>query len=57
MSYRNDEFDMSHAFAAHFLFCHFYTTSVADNAFITYAFVFSAVAFVVFHRTKNALAE
>ena len=53
----HDEFDVAHAFASHFLFGNFYTTSVADNALVADAFVFSAMAFVVFDRTKNALAE
>ena len=48
---------MSHTFATYFLFSNFYTTTVADNTFITDAFIFTAMAFVVFDRAEDTLAE
>ncbi|CDE41994.1 putative uncharacterized protein [Prevotella sp. CAG:279] len=57
MGYRHDQRDMACTFAAHFLLCNFHTATVADDAFVTDAFVLSAVALIVLYRTKNALAE
>ena len=57
MSHRNNERNVSHTFAANFLFGNFHTTTVADDAFVADAFVFSAVAFIVLYRTEYALAE
>ncbi len=53
----NNELDMSHAFATHLFLGDFNAASVADNAFIADTFVLSAVAFIVFDRAENALAE
>ena len=57
MSYRNDQRDMSHPLAAHFLFGHLDAATVADDALVTDPFVFAAMALVVFDRTENPLAE
>lgn len=57
MGYRHDQRDMACTFAAHFLLCNFHTATVADDAFITDALIFSAVAFVILRRTENAFAE
>ena len=57
MSYRHNQLDVSHTLATYFLFCHFHTATVADNAFVTDAFVLTAMALIVLDRTKNALAE
>ena len=35
----------------------FYTTTVADDTFITDTLVFTAMTFIILDRTKNALAE
>ena len=48
---------MTATFTAYFLLCHFYTTTVADNTFITDAFVLSAVTFIILHRTEDTFAE
>ena len=53
----DDQLDVAGTFAAHFLFSHFDTASVTDDAFVTDAFVFAAVALIVFCRAENALAE
>src|SRR5690606_29072881 len=53
----NHQIDVSHPVSAYFLFGHFHATSVADNALITNAFVFSTSTFVIFYRPKNPLAE
>ena len=57
VSYRHNELDVTRTFTTHFLFSYFYTTTVADNTFITDTFVFTAMTFVVTTRTENALAE
>ena len=55
--HRHHQLYMSHTFTAYFLFCNFYTTTVADDTFITDTLIFTAMAFVILNRTKNALAE
>ena len=53
----DDELYVPGAFAPHFLFGHLYAATVADDAFVTDAFIFSAIALIVFHRSEDALAE
>ena len=48
---------MASTLTAHLLLCNFNTASVADNAFVTDTLVLTAMAFIVFNRTKNTLAE
>ena len=57
MGHGNHKFDVAHALATYFLFGHFNTTSVADNAFVADALVLAAMAFEVLDGTENALAE
>ena len=57
MSHRHNQLDVSHTLTTYFLFCHFHTTTVADNAFVTDTLVLAAMTFVVLDRTENALAE
>ena len=57
MSHGHHEFDMSRAFAAHLFLGYFNAATVADDALITYALVFSAGTFVILCRTKDAFAE
>ena len=57
MSDGHDELDMAHAFTTHFFLGDFYAASVADDAFVADAFVFSAVTFVVLYRAEYAFAE
>ena len=57
MSNWNDELNMSHPFATYFLFRNLNTTTVADNAFITNTFVFTAMAFIVFYRTEYTFTK
>ena len=57
MSHRNDELDVATAVAAHLLLGYLYTTTVADNAFVTNALVLAAGALIVASRTEDALAE
>ena len=52
-----DELDVSGAFATHFLFGHFHTATVADDAFIANALVLAAMALVVLGGTEDAFAE
>ena len=54
---RHNQFDVTHAFAADFLFSHFHATTVAHDTLITNAFVLAAITFVVLDGTKNALAK
>ena len=57
MGHGHHQFDVSGALAAHVLLCHLDTASVANNAFVAYALVFSAPALIVACRTEDALAE
>ena len=49
--------DVAHALAAHFLFGDFHAATVADDALVADALVFSAMALIVLYRTEDALAE
>src|SRR5688572_11619890 len=53
----NYKLDMAHTLTTHFFLGNFYPATVADNAFVTNSFVFTAVTFPVFNRTKDTLAE
>ena len=53
----NDEFDVTHTFATHLFLGDFNTTTVADDSFVTDAFVFSTVTLIVLDGTENAFAE
>ncbi|MNS77278.1 hypothetical protein D3C72_1108570 [compost metagenome] len=53
----SSQLDVTHAFTAYFRTCYFNAAAIADNAFVTHAFVFTAVTFPVFCRTENFLAE
>ena len=57
VSHRDCELDMAHAFAAHFLLGDLDAAAVADDAFVTYAFVFAAVALPVAGGSEDTLAE
>jgi hypothetical protein len=54
---RRRKVDVTHAFAAHDCARDFYATFFTDDAAETDAAVFTAVTFVIFFRTKNALVE
>ena len=49
--------DVSHTFTTNFLLGNFHTTTIADNAFITDSFIFTAMAFIILNRTKNTFAK
>jgi len=57
MCYRNHQLDVSHTLTTYFLLSDLYTATVADNALVTDTLVLTAMAFIVFNRTKNTLAE
>ena len=57
MRYGDNELYVPHAFTTHFLLGDLNTAPVADNTFVAYTLVLSAMAFVVLYRTKNALTE
>jgi hypothetical protein len=57
MSYGDNQLDVSHTLTTYFLLRHLYTTTVADDSFVTDTFVLTAMAFVIFNRAKNTLAE
>ena len=57
MSYRYNQFDMPHTFTTHFLFSDFYTATIADNTFIAYSLVLTAVALIILDRTKYLFTE
>ena len=54
---RGDQFDVSHAFATPFFGNDFNAALFAGDTLIADLFVFATVAFVIFDRTKNLLAE
>ena len=57
MSDRHHEVDMPYPFAAYFFLGHFHATTVADDAFIANAFVFTTSTFIVLYGTKDTLTE
>ena len=54
---RGDQFDVSHAFATPFFGNDFNAAMFAGDTLVADLFVFATVAFVIFDRTKNLLAE
>ena len=54
---RDDQLDVAHPLAAHFLLGHLYPATVADNAFISDALVFTTMTLPVLHWTKDSLTE
>ena len=54
---RRSEFDMPHPFSADFGLDYFHTTFFTDGAAVLHAFVFPAVALVIFYGTKYLCAE
>ena len=57
MGYRSSKLDVAHTLPADGRFGDFYTAAVADNAFVTDFFVFSAVALPVLARSEYSLTE
>ena len=57
MGYGHNEFDMTHALAAHFLLGDLNSASFAYDAFITDTLVLTAMALEILGRTEDALAE
>ena len=57
MGHRNNKLNMSHAFTPYLFFCNLHTATVANDPFVTDAFVLAAMTFPVLHRSKDALAE
>ena len=55
--YGRRKFDMSHTFATDFRFRYFDAALFADDALVTDAFIFAAVAFPVFRGPEDFLAE
>ena len=57
MGNRHNKCDVTCALTTYFLLGYFHTASVADDTFVANTLVLTAMAFIVFGRTKNALAE
>ncbi len=57
MSDRNNKGNMSHPFPTNFLFSYLNATTVANDAFISDSFIFSAMALIIFYRSKYPFAE
>jgi hypothetical protein len=57
MGYRCRKLNVSNALSPDFLSCNFYTTAIADNSLVFYAFIFATRALPVFLRTKYGFAE
>ena len=54
---RRSEFDMAHPFSADFGLDYFHTAFFTDGAAVLHAFVFPAVALVIFYGTKYLCTE
>ena len=57
MRHRNRKFDVPHAFSSDLGLCNFDAAAVADDAFVLYPFIFTAIAFPVLLRSENPFAE
>src|SRR6185312_11805340 len=57
MANRHGQLDMAHALAAHAGKRHFHAATIANDATVLDAFIFSAGAFPVLHGTEDAFAE
>ena len=57
VSHRHHKRYVAHAFAAHLFLGHFHTATVADDAAIANALVFSTMTFVILDRAEYSLAE
>ena len=57
MRYRNNQRNMSHAFATHFFLGYLNTTTVANDSFVTDTFVFTAVTLIILNRSEDSFAE
>ena len=57
MGHGDHQADVSYALAADLLLGDLHSASVANNTLVANTLVFSACAFKILHRTKNALAE
>ena len=57
MRNRRGKFDMPHTFTTDFRAGNFYAALVANYAFVSYTFIFTAVAFPVLGRSENSFAE
>ena len=57
MHHRNRQRDMSHTLPADIFLGNFHTAAVADNPFVPYSAIFTAMAFPIFDRTKDFFAE
>ena len=51
------KFDVSHAFATHLGFCNFNAALFANDAFVSYSFILSAMAFPVLDGPENSFAK
>ena len=57
MCHGHHQFDVSGAFATHLLLGNLDATAVADDAFVTDAFVLAATTLIVASRTEDTFAE
>ena len=57
MGHRNNQLNMSHAFAPDLFLRNFHPAAVADNSLVADTFVLATMALPVFHRTKDAFAK
>jgi hypothetical protein len=53
----NNQLNMACPFPPDFFLGYFYPATIADDAFVTDTFVFSAMAFIILHRAKDPFAE
>src|SRR5690606_2245429 len=57
MSHRNYQADVAVTLSTYFFLGNFYTTTVANDSFVSDSLVFTASTFVILHRTEDFLAE
>ena len=57
MSHRNHQLDMSHTLTSNLLLRNLNTTTVTNDTLVPNTFIFTAMTFVILHRTEDSLAE
>src|SRR5699024_4534366 len=51
------QFNVSHPLSTNFSFSYFYSTTITNNTFISYTFIFSTMTFPILLWTKNTFTE
>ncbi len=57
MSNWHNKIDVTYSVSTYFFLSYFYTTTVTDNSFVTYSFIFTTSTFKIFYWSENTFAE